>query len=362
MLNDAMNHVHESAFLPELWPKALERVALLGNCAYGAVFATEGDEIGGWITPETKSGTFKRFVDEGWNARHPLAKRAFRFNEPRFTTELDFATVEEVEREEVYQKFFRPAGIFWGAKTMVSGPGRSRIAFSLRRPYEDGPITREEADRLTTWRPELARALLVSARLQFERARSTLDTLQALGLPAAAISRKGRLAIANSTFQDLIPLTFQDRASRLQVIDRDADTLLRKFLEKGAGQGLTIPLKAAIDRGPLLIHLVPIVGNTHDLFMMASWAMVIVPISAPKGAQASLLEGLFDLTPGEARVARALATGVELDVAAANFGVTSATVRSQLRSIFAKTGTHRQSDLVAMLTTTQTLRSGTATD
>jgi DNA-binding CsgD family transcriptional regulator len=358
MLNDVMDRVHESAFLPELWPKALEQVASLGKCAYGAIFATEGDEIGGWLTPETKAGTFKRFVDEGWNARHPLAKRAFRFNEPRFTTELDFATVEDIEREEVYQKFFRPAGIFWGAKTMVNGPGHSRIAFSLRRPYEDGPITREEADRLTTWRPELARALMVSTRLQFERARSTLDTLQALGLPSAAISRKGRLAIANSLFQDLIPTTFQDRASRLHVVDRDTDSLLRAFLEKGPDQGLTIPLKAAMDRGPMLIHLVPIVGNSHDLFVMASWAMVIVPISAPKGAQASILEGLFDLTPGEARVARALATGLELEAAAANFGVSSATVRSQLKSIFAKTGTRRQADLVAMLTTTQTLRSG----
>jgi len=245
---------------------------------------------------------------------------------------------------------------------MIKGPFQSRIAFSLRRPYESGPITCEEADRLTTWRPELARALLVSARLQFERARSTVDTLQALGLPAAAVSRKGRLTIANASFQDLIPQTLQDRASRLRLVDRDADLLWRQFLEKAPGQGLTIPLKATLDRGPMLIHLVPIHGNAHDLFVLASWAMVVVPIGAPKDAQASILEGLFDLTPGEARVARALAAGLELDAAAATFGVSSATVRSQLKAIFAKTGTRRQSDLVAILTTTQTLRSSAATD
>jgi DNA-binding CsgD family transcriptional regulator len=359
MLNDAMDHVHEAAFLPELWPKALERLALLGHCAYGSVFATEGGEFVGWITPEARKGTFERFFEQGWNARHTMWKRAIGVDEPRFVTELDFASPEEVEQQEVYQKFLRPEGIFWGASTIVKGPFQSRIAFSLRRPYESGPITREEADRLTTWRPELARALTISTRLQFERARSMLDTLQALGLPAAAISSKGRMTVANSSFETLIPLTFRDRASRLHVIDRDADSLLRKFIEKGPDQGLTIPLKATLDRGPMLIHLVPIVGNSHDLFRLASWAMVIVPISAPKDAQASsILEGLFDLTPGEARVARALTTGQELEAAAASFGVSSATVRSQLKSIFAKTGTRRQSDLVAILATTQTLRSG----
>jgi DNA-binding CsgD family transcriptional regulator len=361
-LNDALDHVHESAFLPELWPNVLERLPPLANCTFSAIFATEGDAPGKWITAADKSETFKRFMDGNWAVRFPLAKRAHLFEEPRFTTELDLSTPEQIEQLEIYQKFFRPEGIYWSAKTMINGPFQSRIAFSFRRPYESGPITREEADRMTSWRPQLARALMISTRLQFERARSMLDTLQALGLPAAAVSAKGRMTFANSSFEDLIPLSFQDRAHRLQIVDRDADSLWRKFIEKGPDQGLTIPLKAALDRGPLLIHIVPIVGNSRDLFGLASWALVIVPIAAPKDAQASLLEGLFDLTPGEARVASALAAGVEIETAASNFGVSAATVRSQLKSIFAKTGTRRQSDLVAILATTQTLRSGAATD
>jgi DNA-binding CsgD family transcriptional regulator len=359
MLNAAIDHVHEAAFLPELWPKALERLAPLGNCTDGAIFATEGDEVGRWITPTNRSATFKRFVAENWQARHPIARRAFRVEEPRFTTELDLATREELEQSEVYQKFFRPEGIYWGAKTMIKGPFRSRVAFSLRRPYESGPVTREETDRMTTWRPQLARALMISTRLQFERARSTIDTLQALGLPSAALSRKGRLTVANESFQDLIPSTLQDRASRLYMLDRGADSLWHKFLQKPPAQGLTIPLKGTASRDPLLIHIVPILGNAHDLFVLASWAMVIVPITRPKDAEPMLLEGLFDLTPGEARVARALAAGLEVEAAAVNFGVSAATVRSQLKAIFAKTGTRRQADLVAILTAAQTLRSGT---
>ena len=68
------------------------------------------------------------------------------------------------------------------------------MAFSLHRPEEHGPLAREDADRLTALRPELARASLVSARLQLERARSSVETLQALGLPAAALARRGKSA------------------------------------------------------------------------------------------------------------------------------------------------------------------------
>ena len=92
----------------------------------------------------------------------------------------------------------------------------------------------------------------------------------------------------------------------------------------------------------------PVAGNSRDLFALASSAIVVVPVSRPAGIDPAVLEGLFDLTPGEARVARALASGLEVDGVAGAFGVASSTVRSQLKSIFAKTGTGRQADLMAI--------------
>jgi DNA-binding CsgD family transcriptional regulator len=59
---------------------------------------------------------------------------------------------------------------------------------------------------------------------------------------------------------------------------------------------------------------------------------------------------LLGLTPAEARVAKALARGATLAEIAGEFNLSMKTVRMQLRSIFAKTETHRQSDLVALLT------------
>lgn len=57
----------------------------------------------------------------------------------------------------------------------------------------------------------------------------------------------------------------------------------------------------------------------------------------------------FELTPGEARVAVATGQGLTAEQIARAHGVTINTVRSQLRSIFDKTGTARQAELVSVL-------------
>jgi DNA-binding CsgD family transcriptional regulator len=62
-----------------------------------------------------------------------------------------------------------------------------------------------------------------------------------------------------------------------------------------------------------------------------------------------VLSGLFDLTPGEARVARELASGASLEAVAIKLGLKLETVRTYLKRIFQKTGTRRQAELTRML-------------
>lgn len=62
-------------------------------------------------------------------------------------------------------------------------------------------------------------------------------------------------------------------------------------------------------------------------------------------------EGLktLGLTPAEARLAAALAVGDRLADYAAATGLRPHTVRSTLKAALAKTGTHRQSELVSLV-------------
>lgn len=64
---------------------------------------------------------------------------------------------------------------------------------------------------------------------------------------------------------------------------------------------------------------------------------------------AARLRTEFGLTKAEARLALHLAEGASLASAAQVFNVKLTTIRSQLQQVFAKTGTSRQTELVAML-------------
>ena len=55
------------------------------------------------------------------------------------------------------------------------------------------------------------------------------------------------------------------------------------------------------------------------------------------------------LTVAEARLAAALAQGMSLKDYAAAAGIAEGTARVQLKSVFARTGTHRQAELVALI-------------
>ena len=60
----------------------------------------------------------------------------------------------------------------------------------------------------------------------------------------------------------------------------------------------------------------------------------------------------FGLTPSEGRLAVHLATGDTLRAASSTLGLTYETAHTQLKSVFAKTGTHRQTELVVVILTT----------
>jgi DNA-binding CsgD family transcriptional regulator len=77
--------------------------------------------------------------------------------------------------------------------------------------------------------------------------------------------------------------------------------------------------------------------------------VLIADLNTLTGARADLLEHGFGLTACEARVAVALSTGMTPTEIAKHHGISMGTVRSQLKSIFVKTGTRRQPELIAVL-------------
>jgi len=99
----------------------------------------------------------------------------------------------------------------------------------------------------------------------------------------------------------------------------------------------------------MILHLIPIKRAANDIFSGITAILVVTPVVPAEVPTADVLQGLFDLTPAEARVARAIARSQTIEAIAKAFDVSEGTVRNQLKAIFAKTGVARQVDLALLL-------------
>lgn len=77
--------------------------------------------------------------------------------------------------------------------------------------------------------------------------------------------------------------------------------------------------------------------------------IILIDLTLRPPACAPALEKIFGLTTAEGRLAAQLSNGISLASIARERKVSITTLRTQLASIFAKTGTSRQPELVALL-------------
>lgn len=87
----------------------------------------------------------------------------------------------------------------------------------------------------------------------------------------------------------------------------------------------------------------------HDLFNGGDTLVYFTGLAAERAPNERLLRRAFQLTAAEARLASSLAAGGGIDAASARLAISRETARTQLRAIFAKTGTRRQAELTALL-------------
>ncbi len=321
MQEDLIDQIYEAAFVPELWPGVLDEIGTLTQSVGGVLFAIGGGTIPRWTASAAIEDAFSAFLTdpEAPPPRAPL------------------------------QLWLRSWNLGWEVGTTIPMPSGETVAIGLERPYAAGPHGEGVLATLDGFRPHLARATLIAARLGLERAQATVSTLEAIGLPAAVLSASGR-ALAVNGLLEAAPECVAGALGRLILSDPEADRLFRMALDAQPERGAcSVPIPAVEGRPRGIVHAVPLHGAAHDLFG-GSTLLVLTRLSQHGNIpEASLLHGLFDLTPKEARLAAGLAAGGKLKDVADAEQLQLSTARSYLESILRKTGTGQQSQLVALL-------------
>jgi DNA-binding CsgD family transcriptional regulator len=117
-----------------------------------------------------------------------------------------------------------------------------------------------------------------------------------------------------------------------------------------------LAIKGAIRRGESEIfslgpqaHEVQLLLSPPQLRAQNVHAALLLRSSGPPTHAVEHLQKMFSLTTAESRLVRLLLRGDNLKRAAAQLEVSTETVRSQLKSVFAKTNTRRQAELILLL-------------
>lgn len=192
------------------------------------------------------------------------------------------------------------------------------------------------------------------ARLRVTVATKITEGLGAFGLPACLVSPRGKLLATNVLMNSLIPSMVMDRRERITLRHPPSDQLLLDVLrqvawEPGGGSIMSVPIPARGDEPASVIHVIPILGDGRDLMPGSLCILAVSRLASSTLPHVSLLRGLFDLTPTEAKVARLAASGVALKDIGALANISSNTVKVHLKSIYAKTGAGHHAALVRLL-------------
>ena len=348
-----VDQIYEAAANPDLWPQVMHDIGGTVDAAGGIILTRRSDSWLGWrYSPGLERGT-DAYLTGAATARSQSTARLVSLNWAGFITEQEaFPDREEYFADPMMTEWGTPAGLDRAAVTAIHVPTGDLVIVQINRLIGRPQFAPEEIARLDTLRPHLARAGLLAARWRLERLRAAAEALAMIGLPAAILDARGKVLAANSLIEALDLHLLWLPKDRIALIDPAANTLLRgavaEINDPAAASVRSFPSKGAAD-APVVVHLIPATGEARDLFEGGFGVLAITPVAAPSAPDIALIQGLFDLTAAEARVASGVAEGLALEEIADRHGVTVGTVRTQVKAVFAKTGSNRQAQLAALL-------------
>lgn len=345
-----IEYIYEAGAMPQYWGRMLDHIAQQ-MAAMGANFIVQSP-TGLNITPSPGVEQICHdFMEDGWNHNNSRVSRLLaRADYPGFLADADLHSPEELATLPVYRDFLRPLGADAGAATVISGADHDAIVIAFEG-FTSHPASQKAARYLDNLRPHLARAASLSSRVQQSRTQDLLHAFNATQSSVAILNKRGKLLGVSDAFQPYLDDMFLDSAARMHIRDQKADRLFTQLLEQPNMplHGASIAIRDEDDAGVAALHLVPARRQAQDLFQQISYFALLALPNSHSLPSADFLSSLFDLTPAEARIARAVAAGQSPKNLRQDLNITQETVKTHLKRIYAKTATHRQSELILLI-------------
>ncbi|MGM9482382.1 helix-turn-helix transcriptional regulator [Roseateles sp. NT4] len=276
-----------------------------------------------------------------------------------YASNLDIPHPERFPQTRFYKEWIVPQGVAYAAGGTILREGPWLTQVFLQRSPSQPPFSRGEIDVFNRLVPHMQRAFQMRQRFTDMQLGQNLlaSSLDVLAMPTLLFDEFGRLAHSNRSADTLLASRQALWVEHGHLVTRDAEATrslnleLTKVLRASQGQGSVLNGVVSLPRRgrtPLVLMLAPLRLKDEARMQGAALLFVFDPEATPS-ITADTVRQLFGLSKREAELAAALCSGLTLDDLAAERGTSINTVRSQLKSVFNKTGTSRQADLVSLL-------------
>jgi DNA-binding CsgD family transcriptional regulator len=340
---------------PSLWPTVMDLVCEAVGATGGVLLQTD---VRTADVPRTGSfdEMMRRYFDGGWQTRDIRAERGvpLLMKGQRVFIDEDIFTREELERSPYINECTLPGGFKWAAGVGFMA-GSAMWGLCLHRTFSQAPFDARDASMLQTLPDLLTEVATLSTAVGRVALSSATNALDLVGRPAIALDRFGVVLGVNQAAEAIFDDDFRVRNRRLFASDHRANRDLRALADGllATPESEPLPALSIVVRRPgkpiTIARTLPVHVAARNPFLGARVLLVFSEAKVGARLSADYLGGIFGLTPTEARLATSLAQGHSLELIAHDHKISLATARNQLKAVFLKTDTHKQSELVALL-------------
>jgi len=267
---------------------------------------------------------------------------------------------EELARSEFYSDYLKPndmAHAMWG---VIENSSSRLINLGLYRDLRRQPFRIQDLELLRFLAPHLERAFrlhlkLAELKTRAEDLQRAIDMLPSgiifLGANAGIVHMNRTAAKILAENDGLIAARGRLAAERTSE-SAELESLIAQARDTSVGTGLRPAGAIAISRclrQSLSVLITPVRNMSLDTTSPVHAIAFVTDPSQRVRPGADVLRTLFGLTPAECRVALLLAEGHAPPAIADLLGISTNTLKTQLASIYRKTGTSRQTQLVRTL-------------
>jgi DNA-binding CsgD family transcriptional regulator len=361
-VNHLVGRIYEAALSPARWSGVLDELRGALNGAAFLLYTIDNETRD--VVQQWDCGLPRRFTDEYRMHYSKLSERNdLLLRNPGLSVIYDrmFFNEAEMDRSEMYR--WR-AGFdfryFIGGQLLRTDSTLSMAA--LQRSKRQGHATQPEIEAFAAFRSHLGRALRIQGRLATleQESSSAWAAIEDASFGIVVLTGDRRIWRCNREAERIMAEGGEiDGQSGKLVARRPIDNaglqrLIAGAVEtahgRGGDGGGSMALAKRAGPRPYAVLVAPVPERAALLSLSGPAAVVLLtdPDHAPE-TPPQLLRRVYGLTRKEAQLALALAGGANLADAAEGLRIAEGTARRHLAAIFARTGIHRQAELVRLI-------------